>query len=97
MALVLTRLFFISASQMYQDSKYAKVPRSTIKTFFFICIATIPASFLLQNWLISTIVDNSDAEERNKAVLVAATHNAVVPFYTFTNTKYNASQRVGVD
>ena len=92
MALVLTRLFFISASQMYQDSKYEKVPRSTIKTFFFICIATIPASFLLQNWLINTIVDNSDAEERNKAVLVAATHNAVVPFYTFTNTKYNASQ-----
>lgn len=89
LALLLTRLFFIKTTQMNHDPYYRYARRSTLKDFFLLCIITIPLSFFLQNALINHIVGKADEDQRNQAMLVAAAHNSVTPFYSFSNTKYS--------
>ncbi|WP_339343267.1 hypothetical protein [uncultured Psychrobacter sp.] len=51
------------------------------KTFLLICLATIPLSFVLQESLIHYVTSQASDEDRNKAILVSAAHNTMVPFY----------------
>lgn len=68
----------------YLLSKYS---RNTYLTFLVCCAITIPVSFLLQNLLINYVVNSATAEDKNKALLVVATHGTLVPFYTTNHWK----------
>lgn len=54
---------------------------TTYGAFFGICLITVPLSFILQTALISYVVDKSSEEDRNKAILITATHGTLVPFF----------------
>lgn len=51
------------------------------KTFLRACLVAIPLSFILQESLIYYVTNQASDEDRNKAILVSATHNTMVPFY----------------
>lgn len=55
---------------------------SPYRAFLLVCMVTIPLSFFLQSTLISYVVSHSSVEGRNKALIISATHSALVPFYT---------------
>lgn len=62
-----------------------KFGKNTYITFLACCIVTIPISFGLQTLLINYVVDSAEAEDKNKALLVVATHGTFVPFYNTTH------------
>ena len=60
---------------------------SAYLTFIGACVVAIPLSFIIQNALINYVVNNAEDEDKNKAMLVVATHGTLVPFYTTNHWK----------
>lgn len=58
-----------------------------IKIFLFISVFTIPISFKVQDMLIERVVAGSSESDRNRAVIINATHNTLVPFYETSHKK----------
>lgn len=62
-------------------NKPSVINKEIYKDFLKICLITIPLSYVAQEALIYHVVHNSSDEDRNKAILISATHGTVVPFY----------------
>lgn len=60
---------------------YSKKEYKTYRAFLSVCLITVPLSFVLQTAFIDYVVEKSTPEDRNKAVLITATHGALVPFF----------------
>lgn len=90
LGLLFTRYIIIRNQKMLAAKNHRVSRGLTLIFFFLVCIFTIPASFILQNKLISYVVDNSSDEDRNKAILIMATHGTIVPFYS---TEHKATKK----
>lgn len=107
LALILTRLIasiptlreWVNTSLMYINRRISDKGNIFV-LFILVCAISIPTSFFLQNSLISYVVKNSTAEDRNKAILITAAHNTLVPFYNMQqwgsdkSTKITTSDRL---
>ena len=80
-ALAFTKIFYALKSQFgFGDDEYYYATES-LKVMFLGLLICIPLSFYLQNKLIETMVDNSTAEERNRAILIINTQVTMKPHY----------------
>lgn len=73
-ALLLTRW-------LYSIRHVERGPLYIIKAFAIISVLTIPISFKVQDALIEYVVASSSERDRNRAVIINATRNTLVPFY----------------
>ena len=87
LALMFVRITF-SNPDLY-TSEFDYVPKSTMLSFAFWIFICIPLSFWFQNWLVNHYVDKATQSDKNKAILVMATHGTVVPHYDIANANYN--------
>ena len=82
MALIITR-YHMERLKRLNLGHIAKI----YKTFLFSSLITIPLSFAFQEGLIHYLVSKASDADKNKAILVAATHGTVVPFYAAQGKK----------
>lgn len=101
LALILTRLIasmpvlrkWVNTSFMYINKRISDKGNIFV-LFILVCVISIPTSFFLQNSLISYVVKNSTTEDRNKAILITAAHNTLVPFYNMEQWGSNKSTKI---
>lgn len=84
-------LFYVQISSMYYKRKNEETDNET-SMFILICLFTIPLSFLLQNYIVNTIVDRADQETINNSIIVAATKSTAVPYYDYSRATYNTDK-----
>lgn len=85
LGLLLTRYFITKEAKVLNSQGYKVNNIRTYFVFIVVCLITIPTSFVLQGLLIRTVVNSASEEDKNKAVLVVATHGTLVPFYNIDN------------
>lgn len=86
-ALILSKLYF-SNTHLYTSQLLNEAPKSSFVVFIVCCIFTVPFSFWVQGAVIESIVDHSDQQQRNKAILVLATKGTLVPHYDTSMASY---------
>ena len=78
MALIIVK--FISAT--------VGIRKNTFKIYAAWCIVGITLSFFITNSIISYVVNKADEQQRNSALLIAATKSTLVPHYDFSMASY---------
>lgn len=62
--------------------------KSPIIVFLVCAIICIPVCFWFQNWLINYVTNQATDSDKNKALLILATHSTLVPHYDIHNAVY---------
>lgn len=83
LALIATRVWI---STRFADG-YWSSNKDTYLAFFWASVVSIPLSFVIQDKLIVHVLKNADTQDFNKAVLINAAHNTLVPVYRFEGLK----------
>lgn len=81
-------LFIVQISSLYYNFQDDEIDNKA-GLFLLICVFTIPLSFLLQNYIVNTVVDRADQETINNSIIVAATKSTAVPYYDYSRATYN--------